>query len=624
MIYLPKVCATCAGAKRSLDIVKDVYNNNKDKKIYVYKEILHNARVMESLKENDIETIDDLSLAKDGIVILRAHGEGEDTYKFLEENNIEYFDATCPKVTRIHSLVNERYKEGYDIIIIGKKAHPETIGINGWCNNEATIIEKEEDIEKITSNNKKFIICQTTFNKDKFKHLSNTIKEKYEDAIIMDTHCGSVEAIVFSSVELAKEMDIMFVIGGQNSSNTEELYKNVSKVCESYKFSNIHDFYAFLKEKELDSNMNIGITGGASTPINELEEYKSLLSFMCFYKERLKEIRAGQESVNKSLIKDEDNEIVKDVVRDFIDLNKDGKYVRASLIALGKLLSSKTTQDYLPLAYAYEMFETSVLVHDDIIDKASVRRGKPTINNRIENKYNGLEGSKDLALSIALCTGDLGFYEACNLIVTSYKDSPYLSSILKKYNDIIIKTIKGEIIDVYLPFLGKNNLREIKEEDVLDIYHLKTSWYTIIGPLSLGIILGGREVDKALEEVINLIGISFQLKDDILGIFSESKIIGKSNTSDIEEYKQTLLYTHVLSTKYKDEFLKLYGKANITEEELDTIRDILVKSGSKEYALSYLKKLKNEVIERLDNIEIDNEVKDILKGLLVFINIRTK
>ena len=624
MIYLPKVCATCAGSKRSLDIVNEVYENNKDKKIYVYKEILHNKRVMDSLKEKNIETVEDLSLAKDGIVILRAHGEGEDTYKFLEENGIEFFDATCPKVSGIHSLVNKKYKEGYDIVIIGKASHPETIGINGWCKNDATIVEKEEDIDKLLPNNKKFVICQTTFNKEKFEYLSNIIKEKYNDSIIMNTHCAAVEMIIASSVELAKNMDIMFVIGGQNSSNTEELYKKVSETCESYKFSNINDFYTFIKEKDLTSDMNIGITGGASTPISEIEEYKSLLNFMCFYKERLKEINANQEDINLSLIKKDDNEIVKCVVNDFIDLNKDGKYVRASLIALGKLLSSGTAEGYLPLAYAYEMFETSVLVHDDIIDKASLRRGKKTINNRIENKYNDITGSKDLASSIALCIGDFGFYEANNLIVTSYKDSPYLSDILKKYNDIIIKTIKGEILDVYLPFLGKNNLKAITETDVLDIYHLKTSWYTIIGPLSLGIILGGKKVDADLEKVLNLIGISFQLKDDILGIFSESKVIGKSNTSDIEEYKQTLLYTHILTTKYKDEFLKLYGKENITEKELEKIRDLLIQSGSKEYALNYLKNLEKEVKDNLDKLKIDENVKDIIKGLLVFINIRTK
>jgi len=192
------------------------------------------------------------------------------------------------------------------------------------------------------------------------------------------------------------------------------------------------------------------------------------------------------------------------------------------------------------------------------------------------------------------------------------------------YNDIIIKTIKGEIIDVYLPFVGKYNYSEVLEKDILDIYHLKTSWYTIIGPFILGYILSGKKSNKKLEEILNKIGIAFQIKDDILGIFSSSLVIGKSNTSDIEEFKQTILYSYIVNTSYKKEFLKIYGKKNISEKELLKIRNLFEVSGAYNYANNYLESLYKEVLKNIDKLEILDDVKDILKGLLIYINSREK
>jgi len=229
-----------------------------------------------------------------------------------------------------------------------------------------------------------------------------------------------------------------------------------------------------------------------------------------------------------------------------------------------------------------------------------------------------------LANSLGICAGDLGFYEANQLIIKNYSSNPNFAKILEFYNDIIIKTIKGEMLDVILPFKGKYKYGEIIEKDILDIYHLKTSWYTIIGPFFLGYLLGGKERNEKIENVLNKIGIAFQIKDDILGIFSNSDTIGKSNTSDIEEFKQTILYSHICNTSYKDEFLKIYGKKNITSSELERIRELLTLSGSYDYANDYLNNLYGEVLNKVDELDIIEHGKVILKGLLIYINIREK
>lgn len=639
MIYIPKICGTCKGATKALNMVYDVYEKEltkeNPKQIYIYKEILHNAKVIEEFSNLGIETIETLDgITENDIVIIRAHGEPKETYDYLEKNNIEYYDATCPNVSKIHKNVLDKYNAGYEIIIVGKSNHPEVIGTNGWCNNEGVIIKDEDDFIKIGNNPKKFITCQTTFNKNKFNILESKIKEIYEgmEIIIDNSICSAVEKICESSVEIAKKCDLMFVIGGENSSNTNEIYKKVNEHTESYKFSDISKFYKFIISEDISSHTNIGITGGASTPIKEIYNYKYLLSFILFYKDRLKELKNNQDNINNALINDNDNEIVKEVVNDFIDLNKDGKYIRGTLIALGEFLGSeKEKLSYLDLAYAYETFQTSVLIHDDIIDNAKIRRGKETIPRRICHKYlntkNSREYQKDvlkLANSIGICAGDLGFYGANKILINKYGKNKNFAKLLDFYNDIIIKTIKGEIIDVTLPFMGKYNIKTPKEEDIIDIYHLKTSWYTIIGPFILGYILSGKDTSPKLENTLNKIGIAFQLKDDILGIFADSRTIGKSNVSDIEEFKQTILYSHIMNTTYKNEFLKIYGKKNIKEKDLLKVRELLKVSGSYAYARNYLENIYAESLNDIDELEISDIGKDILKGLLIYINIREK
>ena len=152
------------------------------------------------------------------------------------------------------------------------------------------------------------------------------------------------------------------------------------------------------------------------------------------------------------------------------------------------------------------------------------------------------------------------------------------------------------------------------------VYKLKTAFYTIIGPLSLGLILGGIEEDK-LEDIKSFgekIGIAFQIQDDILGIYSDmGKVIG----SDIKEFKQTILYSYTMNNeKYKNELLKYYGKENITDVEINETRRIFKESGAYDYANNMMNKLYNESIETIKNNKwIKSEDKDILYGFVEYL-----
>ena len=165
---------------------------------------------------------------------------------------------------------------------------------------------------------------------------------------------------------------------------------------------------------------------------------------------------------------------------------------------------------------------------------------------------------------------------------------------------------------------------EAKEEDVFDIYRMKTAKYTVLGPFELGLSLLGKDISLNLKEALENIGICFQIKDDILGVFGDSTVMGKPNVSDIEEFKQTILYTYTLNTKYKDDLLKYYGR-KITEEELEIIRQIFIDSKALEYAENKMKELINIGIENINkDTELKEEIKEILKGLITYIVTRNK
>lgn len=622
MIFFPKIFGTCEGANKAIKLALELKEKYKEKTIYIYKEILHNPYLINELENKGIKCINDLKLLnKNDILIIRAHGESKETYEYLNNKKIRYFDATCINVTKIHDIVNENFNNKM-IIIVGKKDHPEVIGTNGWCNNKAIIIESENDYKNIDLNKEYFIVCQTTINEDKLNNLLKYLDKKKIKYEYKNTICNASKLIQTSSLNLAKDMDIMFVIGGKNSSNTKELYERLKKITKTYYFSELNEFYNFIKNEKYTEKTKIGFTGGASTLKKQIYEYSYLLEFTIYYKSKYTQFCKEIIKYNNKLLQN-DNNIIKDAIKKFINMNKDGKFIRGCLIDLGYKLNHNDNYS-LPLSIAYETFETSILIHDDIIDNAYLRRGKETIHKTYEKELKKYK-LDTTPTSLALCIGDLGMYYANQIIVENYKNDKNLFKILTYYNEVIIKTIKGEILDVYLPFIEKNDKNHtLKESDIMEIYKFKTSYYTIVGPFILGMILGkstNKEITNFKDILIDL-GIAFQIKDDILGIFGNSKITGKSTSSDIEEFKQTLLYSYIKIHKkeYLNDLFKYYGNKNKTKE----IQKLFIESGALEYTNNKMNELFNSVKYNIENLKIKENIKHILLGFIKYLEIREK
>ena len=344
--------------------------------------------------------------------------------------------------------------------------------------------------------------------------------------------------------------------------------------------------------------------------------------FKKYYQEEKNKLEEKINEFNNNLVK-EDNQFIKENLEYFKNLNSNGKLVRGTLVNLGYNLLKDDDYSY-NLALAYEVFQTSILIHDDIIDNDNKRRGVDTIHYINDEKYKKYSNeSKHLGDSIAICMGDYGLYKANQIISKSYEKDPNLGKVLNYFNNTVLNTIKGELLDVVIPFeskyIGMDN--KVLEESIMNIYKLKTSHYTIIGPMSVGLILGNAK-DSYIDDIKlfgEKVGIAFQIQDDILGIYSDN--MGKVIGSDIKEFKQTILYSHIMTTQYKDELLKYYGKENTTEE----VRELFKKSKSYDYALDMMNKLYDESLSILDNISwITNDKKDILRGFVEYLRKRNK
>ena len=210
----------------------------------------------------------------------------------------------------------------------------------------------------------------------------------------------------------------------------------------------------------------------------DVKKMEVLYSFLKYYLSVKDKFVLKMEDYNSLFVKGYSNKFLEEALEQFVSSNKGGKFLRACLIALG-YQSFDNDDKYLPLGCALELFQTSILIHDDIIDKADKRRGLDTIPVKYQKIYgnpikdgNHFEGKKkDISNSMALCLGDLGFYLALQIIVQNYRNNENLDRVLEYYNSVAIKTCEGEMVDVILPFYEEFYGEEDDlESHVMEIY----------------------------------------------------------------------------------------------------------------------------------------------------------
>lgn len=279
-VKLAKTAGFCFGVKRAVNTVYEQIETGK-KPIYTYGPIIHNEEVVKDLEQKGVmvlETKEDIAkVGSDGTIIIRSHGVSKEIYDIIGKKGLVLVDATCPFVKKIHNIVYEKSGEGCDIVIIGNDKHPEVEGIKGWCQGKVTVINSEEEAEEYgTFQDKKVcIVSQTTYNYKKFHKLVEIIEKKAYNDIIVNTICNATNERQVEAKQIATEVDSMIVIGGKTSSNTQKLYEICKEEC--------RNTYYIQTAEDLDNvslaDGSVGITAGASTPKNIIEEVQANVRF---------------------------------------------------------------------------------------------------------------------------------------------------------------------------------------------------------------------------------------------------------------------------------------------------------------------------------------------------------
>ena len=278
-ITVAKSAGFCFGVRKA---VNKVYEQADIKKgpVYTYGPIIHNEEVVHDLESRGVQVIDSLEALTDrqkkdkGTVVIRSHGVSKAVYDGLRQAGFGIEDATCPFVLKIHRIVEAYSRDGYEIVIIGSSRHPEVEGIRGWCDPQHTAViadAKEAAAYRPKDGADVCIVAQTTFNYKKFQELVEIIREKgyIRDIRVLNTICNATEERQNEAAKLAETSDIMIVIGGRSSSNTQKLYEICKEECANTYYIQTAADLCIEHAGRID---NVGITAGASPPKKIIEE----------------------------------------------------------------------------------------------------------------------------------------------------------------------------------------------------------------------------------------------------------------------------------------------------------------------------------------------------------------
>ena len=266
-IIVAKSGGFCSGVKKAVDTALSVSPKNT----YIFGEIIHNPDVVRQITGRGITMVERLEDVPNGAtLIIRSHGVGKSVYEQCEKRNVKLVDCTCEFVRRTQRIIREQYGQGKTIVIVGEKTHPEVVGLNGWCENQAFVFSSEEEDFSVLPQKNCCVVAQTTYSKEKFEKIIKNLNDTRGKTVeVFETICYTTIGRQNEASELAKKCDAILVIGGLNSSNTNKLYDICAKYCKNvFRLGSAAD----LKYNKIKRFEKVGIVTGASTPNAQTQE----------------------------------------------------------------------------------------------------------------------------------------------------------------------------------------------------------------------------------------------------------------------------------------------------------------------------------------------------------------
>ncbi|MDD5668675.1 MAG: polyprenyl synthetase family protein [Candidatus Omnitrophica bacterium] len=298
-----------------------------------------------------------------------------------------------------------------------------------------------------------------------------------------------------------------------------------------------------------------------------------------------KEIPCFMSFLNKTYGLEDLSPLLFSRIKEFV--SRSGKRIRPSLFVAGYLgYKHKPAPFLFRSALSIELLHDFMLVHDDIIDKSDLRRGKPSMHSMFNKDLEKFDDVKFNGQDLAIVAGDIMYAMGLKGFLEVRENPVQKEASLKKIIDAAVYTGNGEFIEL---LLGNKDIDKVTEEDITKVYDYKTAFYTFACPLSAGALLAGagkKQTDNLFRFGMAL-GRGFQIKDDILGLYGDEKIIGKSTLTDLQEAKKTILiwYAYNHAKKIHTKIIRsIMNKTRVTTTDVNTIRAIICESGALEYA----------------------------------------
>lgn len=262
-IYLAESWGFCFGVERALKVVEKTREKTAGA-VYILKEIVHNTTIVKNLNERNIRSIPSADEVSEGTLIISAHGISPQMREKIMNKGLNVVDTTCPLVTRIHKSAKNFADQGYSVILYGDKKHDEVIGVLGEAPDKIFVIADETELDSLPRfNGKLALISQSTQSMEVFDLIESKLKEKYPHLVVENTICDPTQKRQNAVLDLAPRVDLMIVVGSQNSSNSVRLLELSRSLCpQAYLINTAGEVQPEWFEKVTKA----GLTAGASTP----------------------------------------------------------------------------------------------------------------------------------------------------------------------------------------------------------------------------------------------------------------------------------------------------------------------------------------------------------------------
>lgn len=276
-IQLAKFAGFCYGVKRAVETVKKLKAENPDKNIFVLGELIHNAHVISQLEELGIKTLAEIPEKGEGICVVRSHGESPEIFEKIKNAGFELVDLTCPDVKKVQQKAIELAKDDYFVVIVGREEHPEVIAIKAnaeqFSKNVVVAVSSEQlkkHEDKIKAHKRVGVVVQTTQRIDNLNEIVQYLNTISKEIHIANTICQSTSMRQAEAKELAKESDLVIVVGSKKSANTTHLAEILKNITETVHIENADELVNYLDL--IKKSKRIGITAGASTPQDVIDD----------------------------------------------------------------------------------------------------------------------------------------------------------------------------------------------------------------------------------------------------------------------------------------------------------------------------------------------------------------